>query len=170
MDIKPRAKPNPGHLVGIYRQYAPADGELHPNSDIIVVSDARDYNGNVAGDFVIAQRSTSILPNDWVSFDSDNAIAQYANPGFDPATLNRYMMYVRILDGFSHAGAGRLKAGWVSVVVAVNSPPFIQMPNVGDKVIHYPNHTIMERDGYAFVTAGRPLGTGHDYTYPAMAW
>ncbi len=166
MKFRPQARPLPGHLVGRYHIY----GDAGNNSDLIVVAEARDSSNAIVGDFVVPRRFTTVLPEDYVGFNRELAVAPYVNGSADIANLGPHYIYVRIVDQYSHPGPDRLKAGYVSEVIAV--PPgrhLVNMPNVGEFIYHYPNHTIHDNDDYAFVLASRPLSIGHDFEFPAIA-
>jgi len=163
-----KARNSPSYVVGKIGLYYPAEGKPSPWSDMRVITDAVDGAGNPVPDMVVGQRDILPLPDGNVAVMLGDRIANYSDPGFDPATLD-YFAYGKIVDEFSVPTDFSLTAGYVIEVMYTSPRPLPGVPNVGDLVVAYKPHLYLERDEYAFIRVFRALNSGVDYGYYAMA-
>ena len=157
------------YAVGRLALYQPAAGEPSPWSDLRVVLDAVDGEGNNLGDLVVAQRDILPLPDGQAAIFVGDVLAPYTDPGFDTAALNGFVVYGHIVDSFDAPTNFALTKGYHVEVTHVPARPGPGVPNVGDVVVAFPGHFYLERDGYAFVRVARALNSGPEYGYYAKA-
>jgi len=152
------------YAVGNIKMYLPVSGERDDFSDVVVVSDVERGNGSPTNDVVVGRRDLIPLPDGRVAFFYGNHIADYSDPGFDPATLQAFV-YGRIVDEKALPSASGLIHLYVSEVIDVTGLALPALPAPGDLIGHVKQHTYIERDRYAFVRVAKPVQEEFDYGY-----
>jgi len=149
MDWRFIPKPTPNARVGRALKHYP-----NLRSDLIVMTDVEDGNGNTYPDALVPKRYALPLPNEQFMWSSEYQVCDMSGEDFDLATLHGFM-YVRLVDAFDVSSVG-FSHGFVSEVVAIPTRLPMPAPAVGEHVVHYEPHTFWVDKNYAFVAIYDP--------------
>lgn len=142
-------KEHPASRVGRFSEQYP-----YRLSDLMVITDVVDAEGNTLPDALVPRRVALPLPDGHFTWLSEYQVAEMSGDEPDLATLGPYL-YVRQVDAFDMASVG-FTHGFVSEVVAVPANIPMPIPNVGDYIVHYEPNTFRLNEDYSFVSIYDP--------------
>lgn len=156
-----QAKPTTAHLVGRV-----ASQNTKRLSDILLVVDVRDKDGNPQPDYLVPRRDVYPLPDNHVAFSTSSILSQ-ALPNGQPdlTSIGPMFVWVRKKESFDTSNFFDFAHGFISEVVAVPSAWIAGQPNVGELIVHYEQHTYWVNGDYGFVRVARGLDDSPEYGY-----